>query len=288
MKNFARILLLITALFVIASLFGCSKVENNDDKIIVAVSIVPQKTFVEAVCGDEVEVLVMIPPGYSPENYEPAPRDIEKFQASSIYFAIGVQAEDSNILPEINEYDFPVVKLQDEVAKVYKDIDIDHGERDPHIWLSPKRVKVMVEIIADEMSLLDPDNGPIYRENAGKFLEELDKADSDIKKVLDGVETRKFIVFHPAFGYFADEYDLEMYALEEHGKEATAQRLREMIDFAKSEGIKTVFHQAETSARQALSFAEEIGGKTVELEPLAPDYIENLKAMAKLMSETME
>ena len=76
-----------------------------------------------------------------------------------------------------------------------------------------------------------------------------------------------------------------MYALEEEGKEATAQRIIEMIDFAKKENIKAIFYQAEISKEQAKSFAEEIGGKTVMLSPLAENYIDNIKDMAKTMAE---
>ena len=112
--------------------------------------------------------------------------------------------------------------------------------------------------------------------------------DKQIKNALEGVKDRKFIVFHPAFGYLADDYDLQMYALEENGKEATPQRLQEMVDLAKEENIKAVFYQAEISSKQAESFAEEIGGKTVQLAPLAPDYIENLKNMVTLISEVMQ
>lgn len=268
---------------------GCVSGGNGDDgRINVAVSIVPLKTFTEAVCKEKVRVEVMIPPGYSPETYEPSPRDMKLFSETAIYFAIGVQAETNSILPVAGEYDFPVINLHEIVGEAYDDLEIDPGERDPHIWLSPKRVKVIVTAIADELAALDPENGSYYRDNADAFMEELDGVDGEIREILTKVKNRKFIVFHPALGYFADEYGLEMYALEEHGKEATAQRLREMVDFAKEEAIRTVFYQAEISDRQAVSFAREIGGKTVKLDPLSPKYLENLKAMADLMAETMK
>ena len=92
---------------------------------------------------------------------------------------------------------------------------------------------------------------------------------------------------HPAFGYFADDYSLTQYALEEHGKEADAKHMTEIIDLAKKEDIKVIFYQAEISGRQAAAFAEEIGGTAVCLEPLAADYTENLRKMAKTLAEAM-
>jgi zinc transport system substrate-binding protein len=79
-----------------------------------------------------------------------------------------------------------------------------------------------------------------------------------------------------------------MYALEEDGKEATAQHLQEMIDLAKAENIKVIFYQDEIDSSQSEAFAEEIGGKTVQLAPLAANYIENLKSMADTMAEAMQ
>lgn len=256
------------------------------EKPIVAVSIVPEETFVKAVCGELAEVVTLVPPGSSPENYEPTPAEMEKFSKASLYFTIGVPTEEANILP--NAGDVKIVSLQDDVAAVYPDRTFEAGERDPHIWLSPKRTKVMVESIAREMCTLDAANANTYNQNAQAYIEQLDALDQTIRDALAGVQNKKFVVYHPAFGYFADDYGLTMVALEEEGKEATPQHLQDVIDFAKSENIKVIFYQAEIDSSQSAAFAEELGGKTMQLSPLAADYIENLKAMAGLMAEVMQ
>jgi zinc transport system substrate-binding protein len=263
--------------------------KGKSQKVTIAVSIVPEKAFAEAVCGELAEVVSMIPPGASPENYEPTPKEIEKFNNASIYFAIGVAAETANILPKAREIQgMKIVQLQDQVAKVYPEREFAPGERDPHIWLSPKRAKIMVEIMEQEMSKLDVKNKEQYRKNAQKYIEELDKLDKQIKTALEGVKDKKFIVFHPAFGYLADDYNLKMYALEQEGKEATPQHLQAMIDFARKENIKTIFYQAEIDSKQSQSFAEEIGGKTIQLDPLSLDYIKSLREMSEIMAEVMK
>ena len=270
-------------------LFGCSNNEQEnekDDKPIIAVTIVPEQTFVEAVCGDLVEVVVLVPPGSSPENYEPTPKVMEKFSKSSLYFSIGVPTEEANILPKVT--DIKTIALQDEVALTYDDRTFESGERDPHIWLSPKRAKVMIEVISREMGKLDESNKEIYEKNAKAYIEQLDELDEEIKASLIGVQNKKIIVYHPAFGYLADDYGLEMYALEEEGKESTVMHLQEMIDLAKKENIKAIFYQDEIDSSQSKAFAEEIGGKTVQLSPLAANYINNLKKMADTISEVMQ
>jgi zinc transport system substrate-binding protein len=211
---------------------------------------------------------------------------MENFSKASLYFSIGVPTEESNILPKLT--DIKTIALQDEVALTYEDRTFESGERDPHIWLSPKRAKVMVEVISREMGELDEANKEIYEKNAKAYIERLDELDKEIEESLKGVENKKIIVYHPAFGYLADDYGLEMYALEEEGKESTAVRLQEMIDLAKKENIKAIFYQDEIDSSQSKAFAEEIGGKTVQLSPLSANYISNLKKMADTISEVMQ
>jgi ABC-type metal ion transport system, periplasmic component/surface adhesin len=286
-----RIITLILSFITIAAALGsCGKKLSDDSGLPkIAVSIVPEATFAEAVCGNLAKVVTLIPPGYSPENYEPTPEIMANLEDADIYFTIGVPSEESGILPGVGK-DVKIVALEDEVAAAYPDLTFADGGRDPHIWLSPKRVKVMVSAIARELCVLDPDNADTYNANATAYLAQLDNLDTSLKATFNALDANKksFIVFHPAFGYLADDYGLTMYALQEEGKEATASRMQELIDFAKKEGIKAIFYQSEIDSRQSQSFADELGGKTIMLEPLAADYIANLEKMASLMSETME
>lgn len=283
-------LLAITLLVLLIFLSACHRpAPAPDNKLTVAVSIVPQATFVEEVAGDLVEVITMIPPGGSPETYSPTPRQLEAFTRASAYFSIGVPSEVSNILPRAKDLnrDLEIIDLAKDVSESYPDIEIAPGERDPHIWLSPKRVKVMVERIADELSDLDPANKDVYNENALKYKERLDDVDKRIAESLDGLETKTFIAYHPAFGYFAHDYGLRMLALEEEGKEATPQTFKDIIDIAKEMKIEVIFYQAEVDSRQSEAFAKEIGGRTEQIAPLAPDYIENLERMADTFSKVL-
>lgn len=282
------ILVLVIMLFLISACEQSSSISDN--KLTVAVSIVPQATFVKEIAGDLVDVVTMIPPGSSAETYAPTPRQLQSFSNAAIYFTIGVPPEEANILPKAKDFNsnLVIVPLAERVAQVYPDLEISPGERDPHIWLSPKRVKVMVDVIASELSALDPDNKDTYNKNAQSFKEQLDKVNARIKESLSNLPVNTIIVYHPAFGYFADEYGLEMIALEEEGKEASPQNFRNIIDLAKEKGIKVIFYQAEVDSRQAEAFANEIGGKTEMIEPLAPDYIENLDRMANTFKEVLK
>jgi len=275
-------------------LVGCkdkeTKVSDDGGRIKVAVSIVPEETFVKAVAGDLVDVVTLIPPGKSPENYSPTPKEMTKFSEAQIYFTIGVPAEESSILPRYKDINKNVklVDLAEGVGEVYPHREFAPGDRDPHIWLSPKRVEVMIDIIADELSAIDPENEEIYRKNANEYKQQLKNLDETIKKSMEALENKTIIVYHPAYGYFADDYGLTMLSLEEEGKEATIEDRINLINIAKAQNIKVIFYQAEVDDKQALSFAEEIGGKAVLVEPLAADYINNLMKMANAFVSSLE
>lgn len=273
-------------IFILILLCGCATTDRNKTrKDVIAVSIVPQATFVKKVCGDKFDVITMIPPGASAETYEPTMKQMAEFEDSRIYFTIGVPSEENSILPSVKS-NTKTVSLHTEAEKLYPEISINN-ERDPHIWLSPKRVIVMIDTIAEELAALSPENRDFFFKNAKDYKNELSGLEKEINDTLKDVKNRKFIAYHPAFGYFAEDFSLTMYALEEHGKEADAKRLSEISDLARKEKITTVFYQAEASGRQAEAFAEEIGGKAVCLDPLSADYTENLKKMAFAIKEAM-
>lgn len=280
---------LILTLAISTIISGCSSqqsLKNSNEKIIAAVTILPQKALVKEVCGDLVDIVTIVPPGNSPSNYEPTPKEMQDFSKATVYFTIGVPTEKANILPRVENIE--VVDLPSKVEEFYPEIEIGTGDCDPHIWLSPKRTKIMVEEIANTMIRIDDKNAQVYQQNAEIFLQELDRTDAEIKKDFEGIKTPVFIAFHPAYGYFADDYGLQMYALEQDGKEATPQHLQDMVDLAKKENIKVIFSQAEIDSKQPDAFAEEIGGKKIMLEPLSEDYIENLKRISKAVSGALK
>ncbi|KUG03193.1 zinc abc transporter, periplasmic-binding protein znua [hydrocarbon metagenome] len=296
MNKYFSIIIIVTLGLCLLLLGGCSADQkpavtgNKAAKTIIAVSIIPEQTFVEAVAGDMVEVVVMVPPGSNPENYSPTPQEMAKLSDASLYFAIGVPAERANILPSIKDLNsrIKVVDLPAAAAAVYPDREFAPGERDPHIWLSPKRVRVIVDTIADELGQLDPVNAEYYLRNAQNYQKQLEKLDTNIKSALADLDQKTFIVYHPALGYFAEDYDLQMLAIEEEGKEATAKHIQEIIDQAKNDDIQVVFYQASVSSKQAAAIAQDIGGYTEKIDPLAADYTGNLQKIADTFARVLQ
>ncbi|HOO31919.1 MAG TPA: zinc ABC transporter substrate-binding protein [Thermotogota bacterium] len=255
----------------------------------IAVSIVPEKYFVERIAGEKAEVFELIPPGYSAANYAPTTRQLIEFADSDLYFSIGVPTEEANILPRIaqNAPDVKIIDLAGYVDSKYAPRYFTPEKRDPHIWLSPKRMIAATDKIAEELSRIDEANTEFYHDNAEALKDNLYTLDKELNGILQNLQYRGFFIYHPAFGYFGDDYDLKMYALEKDGKEATPKRLAEMIDTARDKGIKVIFYQTEIDSSQVETFAGEIGGKALQVNPLAYDYIDNLKKVGDTFKDVL-
>ena len=243
---------------------------NKKEKINIVVSILPQVDFAKNIGKDKVSVEAMIPSGFSPAVYEPSIEQLKKLSRADLYIKIG------HIPFERSQME----KLKDLNSKM-KVIDSSKGievyNSDPHIWLSPKLVKTQIENICNALVKIDPKNKNFYKKNKNEYLIELDNLDLELQDVFSKLQGKKILVFHPAFGYLARDYGFEQIAIEINGKEPSAENLAKIIDTAKKENIKTIFVQKQFSQKSAESIARQINGIVVPLDPLAEDYIENLR-----------
>jgi len=268
----------------------------------VAVSILPQKYFVEKIGGDRVRATVMVPPGANPATYEPRPSQLVAISKSKTYFAIGVPFERvwlekfTRINPKIQ-----VVRTERGIEKramdTYDDLFVDwippwmrkSGLRksekemfmDPHIWVSPPFAMIIARNILMALSYFDGEHRDEYKENFEKFQQEIITLDREIRNILSGIgKKNRFMVFHPAWGYFADAYGLRQIPVEIEGKEPKPARLQAIIQYAKRLGIKKIFAQPQFSAKSLRMIARVIGAEVSFADPLAIEWAKNLKELA--------
>ena len=285
LKKYKKYLITLILLIVISLSIGGTVTAQ---KPTIAVTIVPQIEMLRGIAGDKVEIVEMIPAGFSPANYSPSPSEMIAFNKAEIYFSIGVPADRQNILPRAEEIDgLNVVKLFEIVDEKYPPRYFDHG-RDPHIWLSPKRSAYMVEIMRDELISLMPEFEKEFAENAQSYLNKLQEVDNKNKELLEPYQGEEILVYHPSFGYFTEHYGLEMLAIEEHGKDPGPKHIQEIIDKARENNISSVFYQAEIDSKKTRAIAEELNGETIQLNPLAENYLENISDLAAVFARVLE
>ncbi len=264
--------LLIILIVIIFIIYDNKNITANDEneKINVMVSVLPQIDFVENIGKDKVSVSAMIPPGFSPAAYEPSPEQLKKLSRADLYIKIGHIPFEKTQMKKLED-------LNSEMKVIDSSEGVEIYKGDPHIWLSPRLVKIQVENIYLVLAEIDSENKDFYEQNKNEYLAELDDLDIELKNAFSEMQGKKILVFHPAFGYLARDYGFEQIAIEIEGKEPSAENLANIIDMAKKENIRTIFVQKQFSQKSAESIARQIGGNVVPLDPLAEDYIENLR-----------
>ncbi|WP_297085721.1 zinc ABC transporter substrate-binding protein [uncultured Draconibacterium sp.] len=283
-------LLVLFALVALLASCGNSKKENKKIADVITVSILPQKTFVEKIAGNDFEINVLIPPGSSPAAYTLLPSQLKDISRSAIWFRIGYIGFEHSWKEKIAQAnaEMKVVNISEGLDLIADKFD-QHGDHvhidgvDPHVWLSPVLVKQMAKVILDELTALKPEKTAEYKANYMRFVKECDVLHVELKNQLKDYAGKKFIVFHPSLSYYAREYGLNQYSLESGGKEPTPQHLKQVVDMAKAEGIKIIYIQSEFDREHARVFAQEIGGEIIQVWPLDPAWEENLKKMTQIL-----
>ncbi|MBL7211597.1 MAG: zinc ABC transporter substrate-binding protein [Desulfobacteraceae bacterium] len=267
------------------------------DPLKVTVSIVPQKYFVKKIAGDLVDVSVMVLPGANPATYEPKPQQMVGLTKSRIYFAIGVPFETvwlgkyESFNPEMT-----IVATQAGIEKIPMKAHLHNNEKggadnkttahaaikDPHIWLSPPLVMLQARNILDGFLKVDPAHRETYEDNYKKFISEVVELDLKIRNQFIGTDQgTRFMVYHPAWGYFARAYGLKQIPVEIEGKEPTPKVLQRLIHNAKKDGIRVIFVQPQFSTKSANTIARAIKGQVMFADPLELDWALNLSKVVK-------
>jgi len=280
-------------IFLTAMLLACGSQKNKneaEEKPVVTVSILPVKTFVEEIAGNDFEINVLLPPGASPADFTLIPSQLKDIARSEVWFRIGYIGFEFSWKEKIEQANrnMKVVNLS-EGLDLITDEYLPSGKKsstggiNPHTWLSPTLVKQMAARIAEELVLLNPEKKEEYRENLSRFVQKVEELDAEIRGKLANFEGRQIILFHPSLSYFAREYGLIQYSLEPGGKEPTPQRMAVLVDFAKKENIGVIYIQSDLDRSQARVFAEEIDGEVVEMWPLNPEWFDNLQEITELL-----
>lgn len=292
MKNLSENILILFLLFFLVS---CQQEKVLQNKKQLTVTIIPQKYIVTAITGNTYEVLAMLPPGSNHETYEPTPGDMKKIETSAIYFSLDA-LDFEKVWMERFQSSNPNMK----VINTSKGIEMlsghihDHDEHehahtsngiDPHIWLSPACMKIQAQNICEALSAEDSLNADYFKQNLKKFEILADSIDRIVRETLAGSKGKSILIFHPALGYFARDYELNQISIEQEGKEPSPSYLAELIKTAKERGIKSIFVSKEFDTRNAEAIASEINGKIIVFDPMAENWAENIIHLSNLIAE---
>ena len=291
MKKIYFILLLVLS-------FASCKMGDRPNSKTLTVTIEPQRYFLEQIVGDKYEVNTLVPPGASPETYEPSPMAMINLGNSDAYFKVGFLGYENAWSGKLakNNPNVLVVDCSQNIDLMYGthgphshddgDHDHDHDHdvlaADPHIWSSAKNALQFSKNMLDAMLVIDPDNKDYYMTNYEQLESKILKTDSLITDILVDISSRSFIIYHPALSYFARDYNLEQYSIEFEGKNPSPAQMKELVDLAKEEGISVVLIQQEFDVKNTEVIAKELGAKPHVINPLSYNWDDELLSLAKL------
>ncbi|HIJ22094.1 MAG: zinc ABC transporter solute-binding protein [Gammaproteobacteria bacterium] len=254
-------------------------------------SVVPLKHFIEQIGGTEVNARAIIRAGQNPHNYNPPPSQIQQLSSAALYFKsssefdrgwVGrIQATNPTLqmVDILQGFDPEPTHHHSEESHEERHEE-GHGEEDPHLWTSPLMARKIAFNIYQNLSTVDPDHQAYYQRNYQSFDTDLEALHHEIEQLLKPIHSRSFMVFHPVWGYFAETYGLTQITIEMEGKSPGARSLANKIKQAKSAGLKVIFVQPQFNQRAAQQVASAIGGRVHSVDPLAADYIHNLRQFA--------
>lgn len=288
-----RAILFIISFFCSIHSIGYAQNES-DQRPIVMVSIAPYKFFVEAIAGNTVRPFLMVPPGASFHTYEPTPKQILEGSQAEIWFRIGESFE-ARALQALRSH-HPNMQIVD-LRKGVDLITVEAGHQcccchqdgaDLHIWLSPRMAKVQAKLIAQTLSETYPQNRELYQQRLSTLLNNLDILDKEITQTLAPLQQRTIMVAHPAYAYFARDYNLQQLPIEYEGKDPSGRQLTTLLQQARAKNIKTIFIQNQYSSKGASLIAKELGAEVVTLDPYSSsgDYFATLREIARRISAT--
>ena len=259
-------------------------------KINIVVSIPPQQAYVEEIGKDLVNITLLAPIGTNPNFYEPKRSQMTAVEQAHVYFTIGGNFEKAWLPKMINQNkNMEIIDSSTGIEKTTmksKNIsDNQSPKKDVHVWTTPKNIAIIGKNIYETLVRYDIKNKDQYTKNYEEFLEKVRKTDEEIKTIFkDLKKDTKFMVYHPAWGYFAKEYHLEQLPIEIEGKEVKPKELQMMVEKAKSNNVKAILTQPEFSTKGAQVIANELGIKVVEISPINPNWSENLINLAKIIA----
>lgn len=287
-----RITTFLSALALLAACSGGGRATEPEETIYV--SIPPLKSLVAAIVGEDFPIEVLVPPGASPESFEPTPKQVIAVRKARWLFQIGLIDFEKGLVAKIAEPERVVDLARASGIELLAgscshdhghghDHDASGGHRhgvDPHLWSSPRALQRMAAAIFETIRAAYPDSIR-YERNHQQLQAELAALDRRTAERIAGSGVRSFLVYHPALTYYARDYGLQQIAIESEGKEPSARHLARLIRQAREEGIRRILYQTQFPKSSVAAIADDIGAEAVVFDPLAEDVIANIDAVTE-------
>ncbi len=301
---FKKLSALIVCLMILFSLTAALSEQTDsasDEQIKVSVTFNAMKNFVEAVGGDKVKITTIIPDGTEPHDFEPKAFDLVALSSAQIlvYNGYGMESWVPEAIAAADNPDLIVVEASmgaEPITNIDEDEIAEHGQYDPHLWLSLKGAELEAGNIKDALVALDPGNTDYYEGNYTRFAAQLENLYNDYRAKFSVVEKKSFVTGHAAFGYLCRDFGLNQNSVEDVFAEGepSALQLAELVEYCRENGVNTIFAEEMASPEISETLANEVGAKvetiyTIESAEDGLTYLERMESnLAKIYNSLMQ
>jgi zinc transport system substrate-binding protein len=274
---------------------------NDSEKIKIVASVFPLMEFARSVSGERGEVSLLLPPGAEAHTWQPRPSDIIRLSSARLFIFIGLNMEPwlKDFLKSVKNPQLKVLEASQRISLLESEARGPHHEHeqmipDPHVWLDFEHDQVIVERIAEILSEIEPKNSSIFKKNALVYKEKLQSLEQKFREGLGNCLHRTFIVGgHSAFGYLARRYDLHQVSLYGLNPDSgpTPKMMVEAVETARKLEIKVIFFEIQIGNKLAKALAEELGARTLVLNPgenLTKAELKSGKTFFDIMEKNLE
>ncbi len=272
---------------------------GKSGKIKVSVSFDAMREFTKAVGKDKVEISTIIPDGTEPHDFEPKAKDLAALSSAQVFVYSGfgmenwadkaVQAAGNNslIVVEASKGATPIQNTDADEIK-------EHGQYDPHLWISLKGAEIDARNIRDGLIQADPSDSAYFKKNCDSFTAQLENLYSEYKVKLQSNKKKSFVTGHAAFSYLCRDFGLKQNSVEDVFAEGepSAKKLAGLVDYCKKNKVKTIFVEDMVSPAVSQTLAKQVGAKvekiyTIESSEDNKSYLERMKVNLKEISDSL-
>lgn len=303
-----KIVALLLSLLIVPALSACGSTNNStagnstgssiasqtstteSEKIKVSVTFNAMKEFTEAVGKDRVDVSTIIPDGTEPHDFEPKAQDLAGLSSAQVfvYNGFGMESWADQAVKAANNKNLVAVEASKGATPI-QNTDADeikeHGQYDPHIWISLKGAETEAENIRDGLIKADPESADYFKQNCDDFVSQLEGLYSEYNTKFQAVQNKSFVTGHAAFAYLCRDFGLEQNSVEDVFAEGepSAQKLAGLVDYCKKNHVKTIFVEDMVSPAVSQTLADQVGAKveqiyTIESNEDDKSYLDRMKS----------
>lgn len=247
------------------------------DKPLILVSVAAYSQIVQEVAGQDFQVRSIVPAAVSFHTYEPSPQEALNLLSATLWFRIGEPFEEKFMRVFSSQAkNLTAVDLRTNIPLIHETHCHAHGA-DPHIWTSPRLMKIQAVTIRDALAHRFPEKKVIFDTGCESVLKKCDDLIIDTDTMLFSEKGKIIVVAHDAYAYLCRDYQLVQLSLETGGKEPSLSKLHELISQAKEHHVKTVFSLKQYPKKGILCVAHALNATVIDLDPYGDDYFENMR-----------